>query len=229
MEERLEEDNMTNIILIAAPAAGKGTEAARLKAEYNMPQISTGTLLREARNDGSEIAKIIADCQDSGGLVPFDIVMKVLKNRLEKDDCQNGYILDGFPRDIKQAEAYEELIKESNIDRGIVIVLDIDKEVAKKRINSRVSCPKCGKVYNLESEELKPKNGELCDICNVQLTRRNDDNAEVYDARYEEYLKQTQPLIDFYNQFGVVYHVDAGKDSDTTHKQVQEILGSLND
>ena len=215
---------MKNVILIAAPAAGKGTEAARLKEKYNMPHISTGDLLRAARIDGSERSKIIAEYQDKGALVPFDIVLDLLKERILKFDCDNGYILDGFPRDIKQAEAYDKILEEINRDIGVVIVLDIDKESAKSRISGRYSCSKCGKVYNINTN-LKPINEGLCDVCNIELTRRADDNPDTYEERYNAYLEKTEPLISYYDKKGIVYHVDAGVSSDETHKQVVKILG----
>jgi len=219
---------MKSIILISAPAAGKGTVSATLKEEYQIPHISTGELLRAARNDGSERAKIIMECQDQGKLVPFEIVMEVLKLRLQQPDCDNGYILDGFPRNVDQAKAYDEILKELNKDLGIVIVLDIDKEVAKKRINGRVSCPTCGAVYNLENQEAKPLVDNICDKCNSKLTKRNDDNASVYDERYNSYVEQTTPLIDYYNMFGIVYHVDANDTVENVHNQINSIIGSAN-
>ena len=215
---------MKNVILLAAPAAGKGTEAARLKEKYSMPHISTGDLLRAARTDGSKRASIIAEYQDKGALVPFDIVLELLKERILKSDCDNGYILDGFPRDIKQAEAYDKILEEINRDIGVVIVLDINKEIAKSRISGRYSCSKCGKVYNINTD-LKPINEGLCDVCNIELTRRADDNPDTYEERYNSYLEKTEPLISYYGKKGIVYHVDAGVSSDETHKQVMKILG----
>lgn len=215
---------MKNVILIAAPAAGKGTEAAKLKEQYNMPHISTGDLLRAARTDGSERAKVIAEYQDKGSLVPFDIVLELLKERILKVDCNNGYILDGFPRDIDQAEAYDKILKDINRNIGVVIVLDIDKEIAKSRICGRYSCPKCGKVYNINTN-LKPKNDGLCDNCNIELARRADDNPETYEERYNAYLEKTEPLIEYYTKKGIVYHVDSGVSSEKTHEQVVKILG----
>ena len=211
--------------MIAAPAAGKGTEAAILKEEYGMPHISTGDLLRAAREDGSERAKIICEYQDKGAFVPFDIVLELLKERITQPDCDNGYILDGFPRDIKQAEAYDEILKEINRDLGVVIVLDIDKEIAKARVSGRWSCPKCGRIYNTNSDELRPQSEGLCDDCKVELTHRSDDNAETYEQRYQTYIKNTEPLIEYYEPRGIVYRVNASYGKDETHKQVLKILG----
>lgn len=216
---------MKSVILIAAPAAGKGTEAALLKEQYNMPHISTGDLLRAARNDGSKRAEIIAEYQDKGALVPFDIVLDLLKERILQSDCDNGYILDGFPRDIAQAEAYDKILEEINRDIGVVIVMDIDKEIAKSRISGRWSCPKCGKVYNVNNESFKPVRNGYCDDCNVELTHRSDDNPETYEERYNTYLKNTEPLIDYYKPRNIVYYVNSNNDKYETHKQVVNILG----
>lgn len=218
---------MKSIILIAAPAAGKGTEAALLKEQYNMPHISTGDLLREARNDGSERAKIIAKHQDEGSFVPFDIVLELLKERIMKSDCENGYILDGFPRDVKQADAYQEILKETGKDLGVVVVIDIDKNIAASRIAGRLSCPNCKAVYNTasEEEELLPKVEGICNKCGEKLVKRADDNADTYIERYNKYLENTAPLIEYYEKHGVVKHVDGNHGKNSTHEQVVKILG----
>lgn len=220
---------MKNIILIAAPAAGKGTEAVKLKEEFNIPHISTGDLLRASASKGDELGKQIDELIKNGQFVSDEIVLELLKRRITEKDCENGYILDGFPRNIEQAKAYDKILEELNKDIGIVIVLDIDKEIAKSRISGRYSCKNCGKVYNLNNLELKPINEGLCDICNIELTRRKDDDPEVYEERYNTYLKQTEPLIDYYNVKGIVKHVNSGISADNTHNQVIRILGEQND
>lgn len=216
---------MKSVILIAAPAAGKGTEAAKLKEQFHMPHISTGDLLRNVRNTDSKYASVIADYQDRGELVPFEIVLNLLKERILQPDCENGYILDGFPRNLKQAEAYDKILAETGKNLGYVIVLDIDKEIAKNRISGRYSCSQCGKIYNINNEEMKPKNYGLCDSCDVELTHRSDDDPEVYEQRYKSYVENTEPIIDYYSAKGAVYHVDASVSSEETHKQVVKILG----
>ena len=216
---------MKNVILIAAPAAGKGTEAAKLKEQYNMVHISTGDLLRNAVSKGDERGSMINELMTSGKFVSDEIVLELLKEKILEPSCDNGYILDGFPRNIAQAEAYDKILSEINRDIGVVIVLDIDKEIAESRISGRYSCSKCGKVYNINNFEMKPINEGLCDICNIELTRRADDNPDTYEERYNTYLEKTQPLISYYDKKGIVYHVDAGKSSEETHKQVVKILG----
>jgi len=215
---------MKSIILIAAPAAGKGTEAVILKEQYNMPHISTGDLLRAAVAKGDERGNMINELITNGKFVSDDIVLELLKEKILEPACENGYILDGFPRNIAQAEAYDKILEEIKRDIGIVIVLDIDKEIAKSRISGRYSCSKCGKVYNINTN-LKPINEGLCDICNIELTRRADDNPDTYEERYNTYLEKTEPLISYYDKKGIVYHVDSGISSEETHKQVVKILG----
>lgn len=216
---------MKSVILIAAPAAGKGTEAIRLKEQYNMPHISTGDLLRAAVAKGDERGSMINELITNGKFVSDDIVLELLKEKILEPACENGYILDGFPRNIAQAEAYDKILEEIKRDIGIVIVLDIDKEIAKSRISGRYSCPKCGKVYNINNPEMKPANEGLCDSCNIELTRRADDNPDTYEERYNTYLEKTEPLISYYDKKGIVYHVDSGISSEETHKQVVKILG----
>ena len=219
---------MKSIILIAAPAAGKGTEAKLIKNEYAIPHISTGDLLREAVQKNDDRAKLINDLITSGKFVSDEIVLELLKERISEDDCKNGYILDGFPRNVSQAEAYDKILKELNKDLGVVIVLDIDKEIAKSRVVGRYTCPKCGRIYNINNE-LKPKNGLLCDDCNVELTHRSDDSEETYETRYNSYIEKTEPLISYYENKGSIYHVNAGITPEETHKQVKKILGEYND
>jgi len=215
---------MKNVILIAAPAAGKGTEAVKLEEQFHIPRISTGDLLRNAVNEGNKYGSIIAEYQNKGEFVPFEIVLEVLKNRILQSDCDNGYILDGFPRDLKQAEAYDKILEEIKRNLGYVIILDVDKEIAKARISGRYSCPKCGRVYNINSLP-KPINEGLCDVCNIELTHRSDDDAEVYEQRYQAYLEKTEPLIKYYEKKGSVYHVDSSVTPEYTHEQIVKILG----
>ena len=216
---------MKNIILIAAPLAGKGTESARIKEEYNMPHISTGDLLRQAASRNDEEGKKINELMTSGQFVSDEIVLNLLKNRIMQPDCNDGYILDGFPRNVEQAIEYDKILKELNKETGIVIVLDIDKEIAKSRISGRCSCPNCGKVYNTNNPELTPVKENLCDDCNTELIRRSDDNPDTYEERYNAYIQKTEPLIDYYEKKGIVRHVNSGISSDETHNQVVKILG----
>ena len=220
---------MKSIILIAAPAAGKGTEAAILKDEYNMAHISTGDILREKANEDSEMGQDIKNKISNGIFVSDELIIEILKERITKDDCANGYILDGFPRNVAQAESYDKMLSELHKDLGVVIIIDTDKEIAASRIAGRRSCPECGRIYNVSFDEMKPKNGEICDDCGVELYQRPDDNVETYEGRYNAYIEKTSPLIKYYETKGVAYHVDGSKGKDYTHSQVEKILGEIND
>lgn len=216
---------MKSIILIAPPAGGKGTQSNMLKEEYNLPHISTGDLLRGASKNDSEISEQINKIMQEGKLVPDKIVMTLLKERIQKEDCDNGYILDGFPRTVDQAASYEDILNELGKENGYVILLNTNKEDAKARIANRVSCPKCGRVYNNIIEDVKPQVENQCDDCKIALVHRDDDNAETYEKRYNEYLKKTQPLIDFYKEKGLLYEVDNNVDVDYTFSRIKEIIG----
>lgn len=216
---------MKSVILIAAPAAGKGTEAALLKNEYNMPHISTGDILREKAKEDSELGRDINYKINNGIFVSDELIIEILKDRIMQEDCNNGYILDGFPRNVAQAQAYQSMLEELGKEIGVVIVLDIDKNLAASRIAGRISCPKCKEVYNTSSEEMKPKTEGICDKCGSELVKRADDNEETYMERYNTYIEKTAPLIDFYEKQGIVYHVDGNNGKEETHKQVVKILG----
>lgn len=215
---------MKSIIFIAPPAAGKGTQSMLVKEEFNIPSISTGDLLRAARNEDSSIGEKIRKAQDSGLLVDDDIVIELLKQRLNKEDCINGYILDGFPRNIEQAKSYDELLQKINKELGFVIYIDVDKELAKKRTIGRLSCSNCGSIYNDMIDASKPKNSGYCDKCNILLSKRSDDNAETFEKRFDTYIEQTKPLIDYYKEQDVLYTVDGNIDKYDTFLQIKEIL-----
>lgn len=213
-----------NIILIAPPAAGKGTESEKLISEYKLAHISTGDLLRKAIKENSPLKEEIDECISSGKLVSDDIILKLIENRILDEDCKNGYILDGFPRNIVQAEKYDEMLKNNNVDAGYVFVIDIEKETAKERIVGRRTCPNCGRIYSTIFTLAKPKKDGICDDCNVELTKRKDDNEEAFEIRYETYLKETAPLIEYYDKKGILYHIDGNTDKNHTHNQITKII-----
>ena len=219
---------MKSIIFIAPPAAGKGTQAVLLKEKYGIPHISTGDLLRGARNNDDENSKLIAKYQDEGKLVPDELVLALLKSRLEQSDCKNGYILDGFPRNLEQARNYEEILSDIGMELGLVILIDLDREVAEKRISGRVSCPKCGAVFNTLIEESKPKVENVCDNCGTELVHRNADSVETYGVRYQTYLDSTAPLIDYYRDKNVLFTVDGNISKDETFKEIEVIIRDNN-
>lgn len=214
---------MKSIIFIAPPAAGKGTAAVMLSSKYNIPHISTGDILRNAQ-DNTERGKYITNEMNQGHFVSDEIILELLKERLLQSDCNNGYILDGFPRNIEQAKHYEEILNNLNKDLGYVIVLDIDKEVAKNRIVGRVSCPKCGSIYNDLSEDMKPKKNGICDKCGSNLIKRSDDNAETFEKRFDTYLEKTKPLIDYYSKKNILYHINSNLGKDSTFAKIEDII-----
>ena len=214
---------MKNIIFIAPPAAGKGTMSSILEEKYGYVHVSTGDLLRDGRNDGTERAKIIIEAQDSGGLVPSYIVDELLKERLQKDDCKKGFILDGYPRSLDQANKYDEILSEINVDLGVVIYLDTPRELLEKRITGRRLCPKCNSTYNILTGVNTPKVENTCDKCGEELYQRSDDNTESFNARYQTYLDKTYPLLDYYEKKNVLYRIKS-VDIDNTIKEIEAII-----
>lgn len=217
-----------NIIFISPPAAGKGTQSKLLSEEYNIPHISAGDLLRDEVASGSELGKELKAIMDAGKLVGLDDILRLLENRLSNDDCKNGYILDGFPRDMAQAKAYEELLEKLNMKLGHVIFLDIDKELAVRRTLSRLICPKCGSSYNLEVEEVKPKKEGICDRCGSELKHRSDDNEETILKRFDTYMESTKDLIDYYKNLGALTTIKV-EENKSAEDIFEEIKGVIND
>ena len=215
---------MKNIIFIAPPAAGKGTQSAILEKKYNLPHISTGDILREEAKRDTELGRYISEVLSSGGLVKDEVTYELLKNRLSQDDCKNGYILDGFPRNIEQAYKYDEILNSLNQQLGYVIQLDIDEETLEKRITGRRICPDCKTVYNLNSETEKPTQESICDKCGGRLYQRNDDNITSFKNRYELYLEKTKPLLDYYGKKGILYVIDGNNSVDEVSKKIDSVL-----
>lgn len=215
---------MKNLILLAAPAAGKGTLAKTLKEKFGYAHISTGDLLRDATKKGDELGNKIADMMAKGELVTDEIIYELLERRLQDDDCKNGYILDGFPRNIEQAKKYDEILKKLNMDLGCVMELQIDKEILKIRATGRRICKDCGAIFHISSAGIMPKVEGICDNCGGELYQRSDDNEESFENRYATYLEKTEPLIKFYEDKGVLVKIDSSKDPGYTLKQALEIL-----
>lgn len=214
---------MKNIIFIAPPAAGKGTQSTLLKEKYRLAHISTGDLLRSASLEENERGRYIKECLKSGLLVSDEITLELLTERLKQEDCKNGYILDGFPRNLDQAVAYEKLLEDLQIDLGYVIFLSVPKELAEKRILGREICPKCGAVFNDQIEISMPKIAGICDVCGSELTKRKDDNPETFGIRYDTYMEHTKPLIDHYQNLGVLYTVPS-MDKNETFNLIEKII-----
>lgn len=199
---------MINIIFLSPPGAGKGTQSEIISDKYNIPAISFGELLRDEVRSGSELGCYIHDLQTKGQLVDDDISLELLEKRLMQENCKNGYILDGYPRNINQAKSYEDLLKKLNVDLGIVIYLNPPYEEIKNRIIGRISCPNCKKGYNTNIENFKPKIEGICDNCGEILIRRSDDNERSYKTRYDVYLNSTLPLVEYYKKKNILYEID---------------------
>lgn len=217
---------MKNLILIAAPGAGKGTLSNDLLEKYDYVHISTGDLLREQVAKGDDLGKKIHEFQVAGKLVPSEIVYEALEKKLSDKACDNGYILDGFPRNIEQAEEYEKILERSGRELGTVIVLDIPKEDLIKRITGRFTCKDCGEIHNIYSEELKPVKEGVCNKCGGELTQRKDDNLESFEVRYQTYLESTEPLIDYYKEKGVLHVIDSSQGHDYTLEQAEKLISN---
>lgn len=197
---------MLNIILMGPPGAGKGTHAKWIASEFGVPHISTGDMFREAMASGSELGNKIKDIVNSGGLVSDELTSELVKERLSREDCAKGYLLDGYPRTIPQAESLEVFGPE--IDRKVNVVIDIEcpEEVLLTRIGGRRVCPKCGASYNVVT--MKPKVEGVCDLCGAALIQRKDDNVDSFKVRLDNYHKSTQPLLDFYEKKGILHSFD---------------------
>ncbi|MGN0489034.1 MAG: adenylate kinase [Ruminococcus sp.] len=209
-----------NIIMLGAPGAGKGTQAAVLCEHFNIPTISTGNIIREALRTGTEMGLKAKSFMDAGKLVPDEVVIGIVKDRLQEDDCKAGYILDGFPRTIPQAEALDEM--GANID--CVIDIEVPDDVIVNRLSGRRVCEKCGRPYHTES--LKPKVDGVCDDCGGALVQRKDDQIETIKNRLDVYHKETEPLVNYYKAQGKLVVVE-GQDTvaDTTAAVLKAIEG----
>ncbi len=191
-----------NIIMMGAQGTGKGTVAGFLKNELNIPHISTGEIFRKNIKEGTEMGKIATKYADEGKLVPDEVTNKMVKDRINEQDCENGFILDGYPRTLAQAKELDKMLEEKNTKVDLVINLNTPTEEIIERVLARRECPKCKRVYNMVLN--KPKEGELCDDCKVQLTRRVDDTREKLELRLNTFFTETKPVIDFYAEKGIV-------------------------
>lgn len=199
-----------NLMLFGAPGAGKGTQAKYLIEKFNIPQISTGDMLRAAITDGTAMGMEAKSYMDAGKLVPDSTIIGIIKERLGQADCKKGFILDGFPRTLAQAEALEELMKNMGISLDKVISLNVPDELIVGRITGRRVCSKCGVSFHVEFNPSKVE--DVCDYCGGELIIRKDDNAETVKSRLEAYHAQTAPLIAYYTDMGVMVELDGTKD-----------------
>ena len=210
-----------NIILMGPPGAGKGTLAKQL-ISFGLTHISTGDMFREAIKEGTELGKLANSYIKDGHLVPDDVTIGIVKERLSKADCENGLLLDGFPRTLPQAEALEKLSKEINRPIEVVINLDCNEEELIKRVSGRRVCKNCGAPYHIVN--MKPNKDGICDICGGPLYQRADDNEEAMKVRLQHYVSQTKPLLDYYSSKGLLVSYDSLKGSKQLFDEISEFL-----
>ena len=211
------------IIMLGAPGAGKGTQAKKIAAKYNIPHISTGDIFRANIKNGTELGKKAKTYMDQGLLVPDELVVDLVVDRVNQEDCADGYVLDGFPRTIPQAEALTKALASQGQKLDYAIDVDVPDENIVRRMSGRRACVGCGATYHLEYAPTK-KEG-ICDVCGGELILRDDDKPETVEKRLGVYHEQTQPLIDYYTNAGILKRVDGTVDIEEVFQAVVQILG----
>ena len=214
---------MLRAVLLGPPGAGKGTQAVRLVEKYEIPHISTGDIFRKNIKEGTELGKKAQEYMNAGALVPDELVVDLVKDRLQQDDCKNGFLLDGFPRTIFQAEKLDEFLSESNQKMDIVINLKVEKEALVKRLTGRRVCKDCGASYHIVN--IPPKKEGVCDICGGELIQRKDDNIETVENRINVYEEQTAPLIGYYKEAGSLVEFDGEASLDEVFDAIVQAIG----
>lgn len=205
--------------------AGKGTVSDLILKEYDIPHISTGDMLRDNVRNNTELGNLAKSYMDAGNLVPDDVIIAMVEKRLQENDCQKGYLLDGFPRTLVQAEAFEKI--ENKIGKPVecVIALEVGFDTLVERITGRRICPKCGAIYHIHNKPSKVEG--ICDVCGSELTQRKDDTVEQLTVRMDSYEKSTKPVIDFYDKRGIVSYIDASQETAAVFEKVKEALSKL--
>lgn len=212
------------IIMLGAPGAGKGTQAKMIAEKYTIPHISTGDIFRANISNGTELGKEAKKYMDQGLLVPDELTVKLLLDRVAKEDCKNGYVLDGFPRTIPQAEVLEDALTKLGDKVDFAVDVNVPDENIIKRMSGRRACLKCGATYHIE--HVPPKKEGICDTCGSELVLRDDDKPETVKKRLDVYHEQTQPLIDFYTKKGILRTVDGTIDMKDVFGEIVKILGA---
>ncbi len=211
-----------NIVFLGPPGAGKGTQAKILIERYGIPQISTGDMLREHRAKGTELGKKAQEYMDKGQLVPDEIILGMVKERLSQPDCERGFILDGFPRTVAQAEALDRILAEMGKELNFALALIVPDELLVERLTGRRTCKNCGMMYHIKYKP--PKVEGKCDVCGGQLYQRADDNEETVRNRLMVYHEQTAPLIEYYKNKGILREIDGSKSIEEITQQLISIL-----
>jgi len=212
-----------NLILLGPPGAGKGTQAARIIEKYNIPHISTGDIFRENIKNGTELGKKAQEYMNKGQLVPDELVVEIATDRLTADDCKPGFLLDGFPRTVFQAEELDKFLEARGSRIDHVLDIDVNREELMVRLTGRRVCSKCGASYHVVN--IPPEKEGICDVCGAELIQRKDDNEETAANRIEVYNSETKPLIDYYEKAGNIFHIDGTTGLENVFKTITDILG----
>ena len=210
------------IIMLGAPGAGKGTQAKLIAEKYGIPHVSTGDIFRANIKEGTDLGKEAKEYMDKGQLVPDELTVRILLDRVSKDDCKNGYVLDGFPRTIPQAEVLDTEVAKMGDKIDFAIDVDVPDENIIRRMGGRRACLKCGATYHVE--HIPPKTEGICDKCGSELVLRDDDKPETVQKRLEVYHKQTQPLIDYYSRQNILRTVDGTKEMNAVFSDIVRLL-----
>ena len=215
------------LLIMGAPGAGKGTQAVFIKNAYNIPHISTGDMFRSAIKNATPLGVMAKSYIDKGQLVPDSVTIGLVKERLAEADCAGGFILDGFPRNLYQAEELDKLLLELGVKLDACLNIDVDQSVLTKRIVGRRVCPKCGASFHIEN--LKPKVEGICDYCGAQLIQRKDDTLETVTPRLEVYNTSTAPLLDYYKKQGILKCVDGEGEVEQIFANIKKTLGDVDE
>ncbi|WP_078543126.1 adenylate kinase [Litchfieldia alkalitelluris] len=214
-----------NIVLMGLPGAGKGTQAERIVEDFNIPHISTGDMFRAAMKEETELGLKAKSYMDKGELVPDEVTIGIVRERLSKEDCKNGFLLDGFPRTVPQAEALEVILSDLNRNIDHVINIYVDQDILMERLTGRRICKSCGATYHLVFNP--PATDGVCDKCGGELYQRADDNEETVGTRLEVNLKQSEPLLSFYESKGYLRNIDGQQDISKVYEDIEQLLGGL--
>ena len=211
------------LILLGPPGAGKGTQAKRLEAQYGIVQLATGDMLRAAVAAGTEVGRKAKAIMEAGQLVPDAVVIGIIEDRIGQPDCRNGFVLDGFPRTVAQAEALDDMLARKGLRLDHVIELKVDDEALIERISGRFTCAKCGEGYHDKFK--RPRTEGVCDVCGgTEFVRRSDDKAETVRARLDAYHAQTAPILPYYRDKGLLAQVDGMADIDEVTRQIRAVV-----
>ena len=214
-----------NIVLMGLPGAGKGTQADKIVEKYAIPHISTGDMFRAAINEGTELGLQAKSFMDQGALVPDEVTIGIVRERLAKPDCEKGFLLDGFPRTVAQASALEEIMKDLGKKIDYVLNINVDSGLLLKRLTGRRICKECGATYHLEFNP--PAKADVCDKCGGELYQRSDDNEETVANRLDVNIKQTKPLLDFYEELGYLQSINGEQDINKVFADIDVLIGGL--